>query len=144
MTTEPENTDSPASKQETPAADNVVGFEQDDQGMQALKLGDEFDSALIGATIRGEFAYSLTQLTIIAMNQQNMTADAAQQFVAQQVMAVTRAHGAAAPVFVDDWLLAEKTAQAQKEAAALREIAIPGQNHGAVKGFLNPNGVRSN
>ena len=143
MTTEPENTDSPAPEQETPAADNVVSLDPA-QEMQALKLGDEFDSALIGATIRGEFAYSLTQLTIIAMNQQNMTADAAQQFVAQQVMAVTRAHGAAAPVFVDDWLLAEKTAQAQKEAAALREIAIPGQNHGAVKGFLNPNGVRSN
>lgn len=136
MTTEPEtpNTDSPAPEQEQPIADTST------TDIQALKLGDEFDSALMGASIRGQFVYSLTELTIIAMNMRGISAEEAKQFTAQQVYAVTQMHGDAAPVFVDDWLLAEKTA----EAAKLQEIAIPGQNHGAVKGFLSPNGVRAN
>jgi hypothetical protein len=131
-----DNNDQP----EFPFMQDIVPTEPETSEVEvtALKLGDEFDSALLGATIRGQFAYSLTQLTILAMNQRTIAAEEAQEFVAQQVLAVTKVHGDAAPVFIDDWLLAEKTLQEQMK----QEIAIPGQNHGAVKGFLNPNGLR--
>jgi hypothetical protein len=126
------------------------------QQMEALKLGDEFDTALLGATIRGQFAYSLSQLTVIAVKQRGISVPEAQEFVAQQVIAITRANGDAAPVFIDDWVLAqaaieqELAGEKKVEIAVLGQhtpssegIAIPGRNHGAVKGFLDPKGLKS-
>jgi hypothetical protein len=108
------------------------------QEIQAVKLGDEFDSALMGATIRGQFAYSLTQLTMLMMQRMNMTAESAQQVVGNEVVAITRQYGDAAPVFIDDFLLNQK-----QEEPAKNVILIPGVNHGAVQGFLDPKGLES-
>lgn len=77
---------------------------EQEEPMQALKLGDEYDKALMGATIRGEFVYSLSQLVRITAEQRVITQDVAHGIVAEQVVDITRQHGRNAPVFVDDTL----------------------------------------
>lgn len=71
----------------------------------AMKLGDEFDAALLGATITGQFAYSLTRLAMIVMQDMKVHPEVAQKMVSEQVVAVMRKHGDEAPVFVDDSLM---------------------------------------
>lgn len=142
-----------------------------------MKLGDEFDAALLGATIRGQFAYSLTRLAMIVMQDMKVHPEVAQKMVAQQVVTVMREHGDEAPVFIDDSLMFgadiavepedettiqeigtsyEGTAQSiitgepepQSQPIFTGEkpdnvILIPGVTHGAIKGFLDPNGIKS-
>jgi hypothetical protein len=72
----------------------------------ALKLGPKYDEAIMGATIRGEFVYSLTKLAKIETTEE-VTADMAVAYIAQQVIDVTRKWGEQAPVFVDDSLFVE-------------------------------------
>ena len=73
--------------------------------MSAFKLGDEFDAALIGATITGLYAYSLTRLSMIVMQEMNVHPETAQKMVAKQVIDIMQIHGAESPVFVDDSLM---------------------------------------
>ena len=56
----------------------------------AMKLGDQFDAALIGATITGQYAYSLTRLSMIVMQDMHVHPEVAQKMVAEQVVAVMR------------------------------------------------------
>ena len=77
----------------------------DDQGIDitAYKLGEKYDTALMGASIRGQFVYSLTKLAEIETSEE-VSAAAAGEFIAEQVIEVTRQWGDQAPVFVDDSL----------------------------------------
>lgn len=133
----------------------------------AMKLGDQFDAALLGATITGRYAYSLTRLSMIVMQDMHVHPEVAQKMVAEQVVAVMREHGDEAPVFVDDSLMfgADIAVEPETESPAifvadeLKEpqpiftgepvektdnvILIPGVTHGACKGFLDPNGIKS-
>ena len=118
----------------TPPQEDTTTPPQEDTTMQAAKLGDDFDTALLGATICGRFAYSLTQLTAIAMQKMPLTREQAQQYIGHQVIAVTRAHGIASPVFVDDELVHGIATPTEEDV----KILVPGQNHGGVKGFLAP------
>ena len=159
-----------------------------------MKLGDEFDAALLGATITGQYAYSLTRLSMIVMQDMHVHPEVAQKMVAEQVVAVMREHGAESPVFVDDSLMFGADIAVEEEpqpifvtnemkepqpiftgetptlpiftgetptlpifvADELKEpqpiytgektdnvILIPGVTHGACKGFLDPNGIKS-
>ena len=125
---------------------------------QTLKLGDGFDEALIGATIVGQYVYSLNKLQALAMKQMSIDAEQAQQFVAHQAMYLMQTHGPNSPVFVDDWQVAttpQIVTTAPKEEApkivltdapAPKEdnvILIPGVTHGAVRGFLAPDQLHS-
>jgi hypothetical protein len=123
-----------------------------------MKLGDEFDAALLGATIQGQFAYSLTRLSMIVMQDMHVHPEVAQKMVAQQVVTVMREHGDNAPVFIDDSLMfgadiavEETPPQVTSQPIFTGEptekpdnvILIPGVTHGACKGFLDPNGLHS-
>lgn len=127
-------TEQPVHQEDTPAADT--------QTFQALKLGDEFDGALIGATIRGQFAYSLVILTEMAMERFALSDEQARGFVGHNIVVATQSHGDAAPVFVDDELVRgaprKRGGIITSGVDAPRDILVPGQNHGGVKGFLNP------
>ena len=160
-----------------------------DTEQTTMKLGDEFDAALLGATIQGQFAYSLTRLAMIVMQDMKVHPEVAQQMVAQQVVTVMREHGDDAPVFIDDSLMfgadiaveeepiqeldsmetfppgsvfkdgyvtdtttgnpiftGEPTPQSQPIFTGEKPdnvILIPGVTHGAIKGFLDPNGIKS-
>ena len=72
----------------------------------ALKLGPKYDTAIMGASIRGEFVYSLTKLVEIETTEEVSAAEA-QAYIAEQVVDVTRQWGDSAPVFVDDSLFVE-------------------------------------
>jgi hypothetical protein len=115
---------------------------------QTLKLGDGFDEALIGATIVGQYVYSLNKLQALAMKQMSIDAEQAQQFVAHQAIYLMQTHGPNSPVFVDDWAAA-LTATPQivlTDAPAPKEdnvILIPGVTHGAVRGFMAPDEIHS-
>ena len=132
----------------------------------AMKLGDEFDAALIGATIQGQYAYSLTRLSMIVMQDLHVHPETAQKMVAEQVVTIIRKHGADAPVFVDDSLMFGADIAVEPESEIVTEetppqvtsqpiftgeptekpdnvILIPGVTHGACKGFLDPNGLHS-
>lgn len=114
-----------------------------EQTFQALKLGDEFDGALIGATIRGQFTYSLVILTELAMERFALDEGQARGFVGHNIVVATQAHGDAAPVFVDDELVRgaprKRGGIITTAVDAPKDILIPGQNHGGIKGFMNPN-----
>jgi hypothetical protein len=130
----------------------------------AMKLGDEFDAALLGATIKGQFAYSLTRLSMIVMQDLRVHPEVAQKMVAEQVVTVMREHGDDAPVFVDDSLMfgadiaVEDEGEEPLPQPSLPQpiytgeaeppkgdnvILIPGVTHGACKGFLDPKGLHS-
>lgn len=72
---------------------------------QSLKLGDGYDAALIGATITGHFAYSLTKLATIEADMRAISVEAAREIIAAQVVQVVREWGAGCPVFIDDSLV---------------------------------------
>ena len=137
-----------------------------------MKLGDEFDAALLGATIRGQFAYSLTRLSMIVMQDMKVHPEVAQQMVAKQVVSVMREHGDEAPVFIDDSLMFGADIAVEEEPIQELDsmetfppqtasvtgkpiytgeptekpdnvILIPGVTHGAIRGFLDPNGIKS-
>jgi hypothetical protein len=142
-----------------------------DTEQTTMNLGDEFDAALLGATIRGQFAYSLTRLAMIVMQDMHVHPEVAQQMVAQQVVTVMREHGDDAPVFIDDSLMFGADISVEEEIAIEETpptpqsvftgeptppsqpiftgekpdnvILIPGVTHGAIKGFLDPNGLHS-
>lgn len=120
---------------------------------EAMKLGDEFDGALIGATIRGQFAYSLVVLTEMASERFGLDLDAARAYVGHNVVLATREAGDAAPVFVDDELVrgAPVIRGTQRKGSQIvipgqsdvpKDILVPGQNTGAVKGFIAPNDLK--
>lgn len=89
----------------------------------AMKLGDEFDAALIGATIQGQYAYSLTRLSMIVMQDLHVHPETAQKMVAEQVVTILREHGADAPVFVDDSLMfGADIAVEPEEEATIQEV----------------------
>lgn len=165
--------------------------------LAAMKLGDQFDAALLGATITGQYAYSLTRLSMIVMQDMHVHPEVAQKMVAEQVVAVMREHGAESPVFVDDSLMfgADIAVEPETESPAIftgeeeevppdsayygppiftgepvaeplppqtasvtgkpiftgeaeppkggNVILIPGVTHGAIRGFLDPNGIKS-
>lgn len=132
----------------------------------AMKLGDEFDAALIGATIQGQYAYSLTRLSMIVMQDLHVHPETAQKMVAEQVVTILREHGADAPVFVDDSLMFGADIAVEPEEAEIvtdetppqvssqpiftgeptplsgNVILIPGVTHGGVRGFLDPDGIK--
>ena len=112
---------------------------------QTLKLGDGFDEALIGATIVGQYVYSLNKLQALAMKQMSIDAEQAQQFVAHQAIYLMQTHGPNSPVFVDDWQVATKEAPKIVTTAPKEDnvILIPGVTHGAVRGFLAPDQLHS-
>lgn len=120
---------------------------------QTLKLGDGFDSALIGATIVGQYVYSLNRLTDIAKKQMSIDTEQAQQFVAHQAIYLMQTHGPNAPVFVDDWQMphvavtdAPQIVLKDTPQIAPKEdnvILIPGVTHGAVRGFMAPEELHS-
>jgi len=88
-----------------------------------MKLGDEFDAALLGATIRGQFAYSLTRLAMIVMQDMHVHPEVAQKMVAEQVVTVMREHGDEAPVFIDDSLMfGADIAVESEEEATIQEV----------------------
>jgi hypothetical protein len=127
--------------------------------MNAIKLGEQFDTALMGATIRGQFAYSLTRLAEITMEVKQISIEDARKIIFEDVVGLTRNYGDEAPVFIDDALTEAVEEPEQEQAAEEPEqnviamlgqnpipqgenvILIPGQNHGAVKGFLDPDGL---
>ena len=113
---------------------------------QTLKLGDGFDEALIGATIVGQYVYSLNKLQALAMKQMSIDAEQAQQFVAHQAIYLMQTHGPNSPVFVDDWQVATTPQIVLTDAPAPKEdnvILIPGVTHGAIKGFMAPDELHS-
>jgi hypothetical protein len=115
---------------------------------QTLKLGDGFDEALIGATIVGQYVYSLNKLQALAMKQMSIGVEQAQQFVAHQAIYLMQTHGPNSPVFVDDWAAALTTTPqiVLTDAPAPKEdnvILIPGVTHGAVRGFMAPDEIHS-
>lgn len=131
------NTDTPEPTEVTPEPETVTP----DQPIPTIKLGKEFDVALMGADIRGRFVYSLTQLTAVAMQQMPLTLDQAKQYIGHQAVHISQTHGMEAPIFVDDELVASVAQRGiitPTEEDIEKVIAIPGQNHGAVKGFLAP------
>jgi hypothetical protein len=91
----------------------------------AMKLGDEFDAALLGATIKGQFAYSLTRLSMIVMQDLSVHPEVAQKMVAQQVVTVMREHGDDAPVFVDDSLMFGADIAVEEEPIYTGEEVVP-------------------
>jgi len=124
--------------------------------MNAIKLGEQFDTALMGATIRGQFAYSLTRLAEITMEVKQISIEDARKLIFEDVVGLTRNYGDEAPVFIDDALTEAveepepEQEQEQNVIAMLGQnpipqgqnvILIPGQTHGAVKGFLDPDGL---
>lgn len=111
-----------------------------DQPIPTIKLGPEFDAALMGADIRGRFVYSLTQLRVIAMQKMPLTHEQATQYIGQQAVHISQTHGMESPIFVDDELVANVAARGivAPTEEETKVIAIPGQNHGGVKGFLAP------
>ena len=124
--------------------------------MNAIKLGEQFDTALMGATIRGQFAYSLTRLAEITMEVKQISIEDARKLIFEDVVGITRNYGDEAPVFIDDALTEAveepepEQEQEQNVIAMLGQnpipqgqnvILIPGQTHGAVKGFLDPDGL---
>lgn len=100
-----DNTEAPTTNQ-TAAPDTNQNAEPATPTNAALKLGPRYDEAIMGATIRGEFVYSLTKLAKIETTEE-VTADMAVAYIAQQVIDVTRQWGEQAPVFVDDSLFVE-------------------------------------
>jgi hypothetical protein len=119
--------------------------------LQTLKLGDGFDSALIGITIEGQFVYSLNKLTELTEKQLGLDTEKAQGYVAHQAMYLKQTHGANSPVFVDDGIAMPKEEEPQivltdapaPEPKADNVILIPGVTHGAVKGFIAPDELHS-
>jgi len=122
--------------------------------MNAIKLGEQFDTALMGATIRGQFAYSLTRLAEITMEVKGIGIEEARKLIFEDVVGLTRNYGDEAPVFIDDALteaLEEPEPEQEHNVIAMlgqnpipqgqNVILIPGQTHGAVKGFLDPDGL---
>ena len=125
--------------------------------MNAIKLGEQFDTALMGATIRGQFAYSLTRLAEITMEVKGISIEDARKLIFEDVVGLTRNYGDEAPVFIDDSLTEAVEEPSEEEQAVGTNvitmlgqnpipqgenvILIPGQTHGAVRGFLDPDGL---
>jgi hypothetical protein len=122
--------------------------------MNAIKLGEQFDTALMGATIRGQFAYSLTRLAEITMEVKGIGIEDARKLIFEDVVGLTRNYGDEAPVFIDDSLteaVEEPSVGQEPNVIAMlgqnpipqgeNVILIPGQTHGATKGFLDPDGL---
>jgi len=126
--------------------------------MNAIKLGEQFDTALMGATIRGQFAYSLTRLAEITMEVKGIGIEEARKLIFEDVVGLTQNYGDEAPVFIDDSLTeaVEEPEPEQEQAVEANVVVMPGQNpipqgenvilipgqtHGEVKGFLDPDGL---
>lgn len=124
----------------------TMEFVEPMEPIEALKLGDQFDGALLGATVGGRYAYSMVILTEIAMSKFKMDVDTAKRFVAHQIFIVQRDNGPSAPVFIDDELVRgePRFIVAPDGKDVPKGILVPGQNHGAVKGFIAPKELGQN
>lgn len=131
---------------DTPDTPPVPEFVAPTDPIQTMKLPDKFDGALLGADICGRFTYSLVLLTEMAMSQFKMDAETAKRYVAHQVVQIQQQHGSAAPLFIDDELVRgePRFIVAPDGKDVPKDILVPGQNHGAVKGFIAPKELGQN
>lgn len=99
-------TDTP-DQQDTPdECSNVVPMTPEEE-LQTIKLGDQYDECLLGATINGRFAYSLKKLVAFEVAHRGIPADEARKVIGQDIMALFARYGANGPEFIDDELMPE-------------------------------------
>ena len=75
---------------------------------QAIKLDDQYDVALCGATLGLEadrFVYSISKLIRFERSRLKVTTAEAREALAKEIMEVQREHGPLAPVFLNDELV---------------------------------------
>ena len=73
----------------------------------AVKLGDQYDECLLGATVRGNFAYSLKRMIDFEVRHRRVTADEAREVIGRDIVEIMRTHGNLSPEFIDDELMVE-------------------------------------
>jgi hypothetical protein len=76
-----------------------------DAEIPAIKLGDIYDHCLLGATVKGRFAYSIKELMKFQMRNYGLDPDQARAAVSKDIMEVAAAYGAESPEFIDDELM---------------------------------------
>jgi len=74
---------------------------------ETVKLGDAYDECLLGATMRGNYAYSLKRMIEFECRNTRMGWDEAREKLAREIVAIMREHGALSPEFIDDELMVE-------------------------------------
>jgi hypothetical protein len=73
----------------------------------AAKLGDQYDECLLGATVRGNFAYSLKRMIDFEVRHRHITADEAREIIGRDIIKIMQTHGSLSPEFIDDELMVE-------------------------------------
>jgi len=71
----------------------------------AIKLGDSYDTCLLGSTIRGRYAYSLKRLIERETINRRCDPETAERAVAEEIVEIARTYGSNSPEFIDDTLL---------------------------------------
>jgi hypothetical protein len=76
-----------------------------DADIPAIKLGDIYDHCLLGATVKGRFAYSIKELMKFQMRNYGLDPDQAREAVSKDIVEVAAQFGAESPEFIDDELM---------------------------------------
>lgn len=100
---------------------------------QAVKLADDYDVCLLGASIGLEtdrYVYSVSKLLRYERTRLKLPTAEARESLAKDIMEVQREHGLLAPVFVNDELV---TGEVVDEDSIIK----PGD-----PGFRRPRGIR--
>lgn len=108
MTTDtPDTNDTPTEciDTEPPIVDMEGKTVAPEEELQTIKLGDQYDECLLGATINGRFAYSLKRLVAFEVAHRGIKPEEARQILGQDIMALFARYGANGPEFIDDELM---------------------------------------
>ena len=71
----------------------------------AVKLGDIYDPCLLGATMRGNYAYSLKRMIQHEMRVRSVDEDTARDVIGKDIIELMRMYGMDSPEFIDDELM---------------------------------------
>lgn len=70
-----------------------------------IKLGDHYDECLLGATIRGNMAYSIKRLVQLEMRNRKCSEEEARRYLGEDMVELHRVYGYSSPEFIDDELM---------------------------------------
>jgi hypothetical protein len=78
------------------------------ENLPAIKLGDAYDHCLLGATIRGRYAYSLKLLIETEATNRKVPRSKAEEFLREEIVSLAQTYGAECPEIVDDTLMPDE------------------------------------
>ncbi len=156
-TPDPENVvpmaDAPAeapepAQENTEAAENtgtaaeVEQASTPEEDLGTMKLGDQYDECLLGASICGRYAYSLKSLVQFEVIHRRIGEEEAKNVIGMDIVLLNQKYGTKAPIFIDDSLMPEKPqiAVPGQEAPAAQDQGVTGPPIPAKSPILGPNG----